>query len=194
LLISRLLPGIPSNMDVINTQVCPNREFTYSLASMPGNATSLLWTVPSLGTMVSGQGTRSITVSYPTGVVDGVVTVKALSNCGVSNIRTLIIKLAPCPSGLVATNTKGFIKNVRYSMDLKVFPNPTISSFSLHVYDNVSSSVINVRVLDVQGRLMKNISINPNETILLGSDFKPGVYMLEVKQGEEKKVVRVVKY
>ena len=79
-------------------------------------------------------------------------------------------------------------------MDLKVFPNPTISSFSLQVYDNVSSSVINVRVLDVQGRLMKNISINPNETILLGSDFKPGVYMLEVKQGEEKKVVRVVKY
>ena len=194
LLISRLLPGIPSNIDVINTQVCPNREFTYSLASMPGNATSLLWTVPSLGTMVSGQGTRSITVSYPTGVVDGVVTVKAVSNCGVSNIRTLIIKLAPCPSGLVATNTKRFKKNVRSSMDLKVFPNPTISSFSLQVYDNVSSSVINVRVLDVQGRLMKNISINPNETILLGSDFKPGVYMLEVKQGEEKKVVRVVKY
>ena len=77
---------------------------------------------------------------------------------------------------------------------MKVFPNPTTSAFSLKVTDNVSLSVINVRVLDVQGRLIKMIKINPNETISLGSDFKPGVYMLEVLQGTEKKVVRVVKY
>jgi hypothetical protein len=41
---------------------------------------------------------------------------------------------------------------------------------------------------------MKVIQINPNENISLGAELKPGVYMLEVLQGEEKKVMRVVKY
>ncbi len=192
--IGRLSPGTPSNMDVINTQVCPNREYTYSLASIPGNATSLLWTVPSVGTLVSGQGTRSITVSYPIGVVDGFVTVKALSNCNSSGIRSLIIKLAPCPATPFPEYTKGLMNTTPSSIDVKVFPNPTASSFKLQVIDNVSMSRINIKVLDVQGRLIKTLRLNPNETVTLGSDFKPGVYMLEVNQGGVKKVVRVVKY
>jgi hypothetical protein len=41
---------------------------------------------------------------------------------------------------------------------------------------------------------MKTLMIHPNENTSLGADLKPGVYMLEVLKGEEKKVVRVVKY
>jgi hypothetical protein len=191
--LSRLTPSTPGNIDVINTATCPNREYTYSLASIPGNATSLLWTVPASGTLVSGQGTRSITVSYPNTVVEGTVTVKAVSNCGTSGIRSLIVKLAPCPANPANTYTKGVINNAPSSMEVTVFPNPTTSLFNVKV---TTSSVENTkaRLLDVQGRLIKTISINPNETITLGSDLKSGVYMLEVLQGEVRKVVRVVKY
>jgi hypothetical protein len=191
--INRLLPGAIGNIDIINTQVCPNREFSYSLASIPGNATSLLWTVPAGGTLVSGQGTRSITVSYFDGVVNGTVTVKAVSNCGTSGIRSLIVKLAPCSANPGNTYTKGVINNTPSSMEVTVFPNPTTSLFNVKV---TTSSVekAKARLLDVQGRLIKTISINPNETITLGTDLKSGVYMLEVLQGEERKMVRVVKY
>jgi hypothetical protein len=192
--ISRLLPGAPGNIDVINTQACPNRVYTYSLAAIPGNATSLLWTVPTGATIVNGQGTRSITVSYLNTVVNGTITVKAISNCGASGIKSTTVKLASCPATPGNTYTKGVTTNTSSSMEVKVFPNPTTSSFNLQVINNVSVTAINARVLDVQGRLIKTIKINPNETITLESEFKPGVYMMEVHQGEEKKVVRVVKY
>jgi hypothetical protein len=192
--LSRLTPSTPGYIDVINTATCPNREYTYSLASIPGNATSLLWTVPTGATIVNGQGTSTITVSYPNGVVDGNVTVKAVSNCGASGVRSLIIKLASCPANPISQNTKGVISTMPTAMEVKVFPNPTNSSFNLQVTVDVSRSAIQARVFDLQGRLMKTIMIHPNENISLGADLKPGVYMLEVLQGEEKKVVRVVKY
>jgi len=192
--ITRLLPGTPGNIDVINTQPCPNREYSYSLAAIPGNTTSLLWTIPSGGTLVSGQGTRSITVSYSDGVVDGAVTVKSVSNCGASSIRSLIVKLAPCSASPSPQYTKGIIATMPTALDVKVFPNPTTSSFDLRVTDGGSKSAIQARVFDLQGRMMKTIQLNPNENISLGAEFKPGVYMLEVLKGTEKKVLRLVKY
>ncbi|MEI2748106.1 MAG: hypothetical protein V9E88_05040 [Ferruginibacter sp.] len=71
LTVTRQTPGTPGGIDVINTQVCPNRQYTYTLAAMPSNATSILWTVPVGATLVSGQGTTSITVSYPATAVNG---------------------------------------------------------------------------------------------------------------------------
>ena len=192
--IDRLSPMTPGNIDVINTQLCPSREFTYSLATMPGNATSAFWTVPAGATIVNGQGTRSITVSYANSVVDGYVTVKGISNCATSATRFLIIKLPSCPANPSPEYTKGVMSTTPTAMEVKVFPNPTTSSFHLQVTTSGSKSVIQARVMDLQGRLMKVMQINPNENISLGAEFKSGVYMLEVLNGTEKKVVRVVKY
>jgi hypothetical protein len=168
--------------------------YTYSIASLPGNATSTEWTVPTGGTIVGGQGTISITVSYIAGVVDGMVSVRGLNNCGTSSYKTSIVKLAPCPAGPTAPMTKGLSVFMSNPMEVKIFPNPTTSSFNVQVIDNVSSDEITARLSDVQGRLMKTVRLNANETITLGSDFKSGVYMLEVIKGEERKMVRVVKY
>jgi hypothetical protein len=194
LTVSRLLPVTPGNIDVINTQSCPNRVYTYSIASLPANATSLLWTIPDGATLVSGQGSRSITVSYPSGVVDGYVTVKSVANCAFSSARNTQVRMAPCPVDPSPGFTKGIMTTTPSTMDVKVFPNPTTSAFNLQVTAGGSNSVIQARVLDLQGRLMKTITIHSNENIFLGAELKPGVYMLEVLQGEEKKVVRVVKY
>jgi hypothetical protein len=133
-------------------------------------------------------------VSYASGVVDGQVSVRGINNCGASSYKNSIVKLAPCPAGPTAPTTKGLPIVVSNPMEVKVFPNPTTSSFNLQVTADVSRSAIQARVFDLQGRLMKTLMIHPNENISLGADLKPGVYMLEVLQGEEKKVLRVVKY
>jgi hypothetical protein len=191
--VSRLLPATPGNIDVINTSLCPNREFTYSVAVMPSNTVSLEWTVPNGGQIVSGQGTRSITVSYSSGVIDGKVSVRGISNCGVSSYKNSIVKLAPCPLGPSTIYTKANTDNVPSKLEVKVFPNPTTTTFNVQVITSDSKEV-NVRVLDVQGRFIKSIIIAPYQTATIGSEFKAGVYMLEVKQGEVVKTVRVVKY
>jgi hypothetical protein len=76
---------------------------------------------------------------------------------------------------------------------VKVFPNPTTTTFNVQVI-TADSKEINVRVLDVQGRFIKSIVIAPYQTSTIGSELKAGVYLLELKQGEVVKTVRVVKY
>ena len=191
--LSRLSPSTPGNIDVINTDVCPNRVYTYSVASIPSNATSMLWTVPASGTIVSGQGTRSISVSYPATVIDGYVTTKAVSNCGVSGMRTVAVRLAPCAATPTPQYTKGTINTTPSAMEAKVFPNPTSSSFNLQVTD-AGSKEMKVNILDLQGKVIKSFIATTFQTNNIGSDLKPGVYIVEVLSGEEKKVIRVVKY
>ena len=193
LTISRLVPATPGNIDVVNIALCPNRVYTYSVSAMPGNATSLEWSVPTGGTIESGQGTRSITVSYTSGVIDGRVSVRSINNCGASSYKYSIVKLAPCASGPSTIFTKAETGNTPSNLDVKVFPNPTTTTFNLQVI-TADSKEINVSVLDVQGRFIKSIVIAPYQTSTIGSELKAGVYMLEVKQGEVVKTVRVVKY
>ena len=195
LTLSRLLPARPDAVDVINVSTCPNRVYTYSIASIPANATSIAWTVPAGGTITSGQGTNSISVTYTTGLINGNLTATALSNCGSSSERILAIKLAPCPSSgktiPITEKANGAIQN---NMEVKVFPNPSTVSFNLLVQNSASTSNVKVRVLDLQGRSIKSMSVTPNQTITLGAEFKAGVYMLEVRDGDAVKVTRIVKY
>jgi len=193
LVISRLSPATPGNIDVVNISSCPNRTYTYSISSMPGNSTSTEWTVPVGGTIINGQGTTSITVVYNSGVIDGNVFVRGINNCGVSSYKYTIVKLAPCPSIPGSNLNKGVNANEPSVMDVKVFPNPTTSMFNLQV-KTVETKQVSIKILDVQGRLIKTMQINPNEKITLGAELKSGVYMLEVNDGSNRKVVRVVKY
>jgi hypothetical protein len=193
LTVSRLVPSTPGNIDVINTTTCPSREYTYSVSNLPSNATSMLWTVPASGTIISGQGTRSITVTYPVTVIDGYVTVKSVSNCGTSSTRALIIKLAPCPAIPAPQYTKGLMSTTPSAIEVKVFPNPTTSTFNLQATDGVSKE-IKVNIMDLQGRIIKTFMTTTNQTSNFGSELKAGVYMVEVLNSVEKKVLRVVKY
>ena len=78
-------------------------------------------------------------------------------------------------------------------MEVKVFPNPTTSNFNLQVITADNEEVV-VRILDVQSRFIKSFKVAPYQTIIVGAELKSGSYLVEVRQGEEKKVVRVVKY
>ena len=130
---------------------------------------------------------------YNSGVIDGKVFVRGINNCGVSSYKYTVVRLAACPSIPGSNLTKGVNANEPSVMDVKVFPNPTTSMFNLQV-TTVEAKQVSVKVLDVQGRLIKTMQINPNEKITLGSELKSGVYMLEVNDGSNRKVVRVVKY
>ena len=192
--ISTLAPSYPNRIDVINLASCPSRRYSYTISSMPSNAVSLLWTVPAGGTLVSGQGTTSIVVDYTSGVITGSVSVAAVANCGASLPRTSEVKLATCPSGLTAPMA---LKNYKLpgneNMEVAVYPNPTTTAFNMQVI-TAAKYEIQVKITDVQGRLIRSFVVAPNQTIAFGNDLKAGVYMVEVREGEKIKTVRVVKY
>ncbi|MBS1741845.1 MAG: T9SS type A sorting domain-containing protein [Bacteroidetes bacterium] len=194
--LTKLNPGTPGIIDVINTQTCPSREYTYTVASMPSNATSLVWTVPAGAMLVSGQGTVSITVSYPSTVINGSVTAQAINNCGNSTIRSITVKLAACPQDrMIAgrTTAAASVEEVKQALEVNVYPNPAVNNFKLQV-SSAAKEAINVRIMDLQGRELKRLTIAANQTIQLGSDLKAGTYIIEVKQGKAVKLTKLVKF
>ncbi|HNP54502.1 MAG TPA: T9SS type A sorting domain-containing protein, partial [Ferruginibacter sp.] len=192
--ISTLSPATPGVIDVINTAPCPDRTYSYSVAAMPSNATSLNWNIPAAGTIVSGQGTTSISVSYPATAVAGTVSVVAVNNCGSSVTRSVEVRLPACPafSGLQNAPAKGNSVLSANSLQVAVYPNPSEVTFNVTV-NTVGSDRITVKISDVQGRVLQQLQLMPNALKQLGADLKPGTYFLEITQGNNRQVQKLIK-
>ncbi|MEO6669792.1 MAG: T9SS type A sorting domain-containing protein, partial [Ferruginibacter sp.] len=196
--INKLLPARPGVIDVIQTQPCPNRVYTYTISTTPASSTSVQWTVPAGATLVSGQGTTSITVSYPGTSFNSSVTAQSFNNCGSSTIRSTPVSLPTCVDDkLSPTYTKAgstiIAAPVAEAMKVNVYPNPTVADFKLQVV-TADKQTINVRILDAQGRSFKTFELMPYQTINVGAELKAGTYMMEVRQGNEVKVTKLLKF
>lgn len=199
LAISKLVPGAPGTITAVSTSPCPGRQFTYTIPAMPSNAISVVWSVPAQGTIQSGQGTTSITVSYTSGAVTGTVTATGSNNCANGTTRSLNVNLAACIGGKeapvagrgnVLTNTASVVAD---KLQVNVSPNPTVTDFKLQVL-TPATGIIHVRILDMQGRSLKNITVQPYQSVTIGSDLKAGSYLVEVTQGKEKTTQKLLKF
>lgn len=187
------MPSTPSGIDVQATQdECPNRVYKYSLTAMPAQATSVEWTVPAGGTITSGQGTVTITVSYADMSIVGNVTAVANNGCGNSAVRSIKVKLPEC-SFAERNVPAGTISGVETEvLEAGIFPNPSANEFRMKV-KGAAKEKMTIRVYDVTGRAYDNITANPGETISFGNRLKPGTYMVEVISGTQRTVTRIVK-
>jgi hypothetical protein len=93
-------PSTPGTITGTASGVCNASGVRYSIAAVSG-ATSYVWTVPAGASIVTGQGTNSITVNY--GLSLGVnnscgsssVCVKAVNTCGSSDANCLSVSNLP---------------------------------------------------------------------------------------------------
>lgn len=193
--VSKLNPSAPSVIDVIQVSACPDRVYTYSLATMPLNSTSVAWTVPTGATIVSGQGTSSIMVSYPGTAVSGSVTAQSVNNCGSSSIRITEIKLPVCAGGPPPPFAKNAqtLTTATEKMSVKLFPNPSVADFRLQVV-TAGKEKISVRILDLQGRVLKQFTVIPFQSIYFGNDLKAGSYLMEIRQGNFVELTKLLKF
>jgi len=76
---------------------------------------------------------------------------------------------------------------------VKVLSNPTRNYFELQLSGNAGNG-IQLRVYDLQGRLVETKALlQSNQTIRVGSLYNPGVYLLQIAQGQEIQTLRLVK-
>jgi hypothetical protein len=118
--VSLNLPAAPASITGQATGLCGAVNVNYSTSGV-STATSYTWTVPAGVTLVSGQGTTSITVSYPSSFTTGSISVQGINACGTGSIRSLSVQGTPyiaspitgsmtvCPS---ATNVQYDIQTV----------------------------------------------------------------------------------
>ena len=77
-------------------------------------------------------------------------------------------------------------------LDASIFPNPSTSSFRLKVNSTAKES-IQVNIYDVTGRKRQSLKLSSGEVTTFGDNLKSGTYMVEVIQGKERKVSKIVK-
>jgi hypothetical protein len=155
---------------------------TYSVNALPG-ATNYTWSVSStLATIVSGQGTRTITLQTQSGFTDATLTVIA-SNCvGTGSRATIYLR------------TRQLVRMVEEASDiaLKVFPNPNTGVFNVLTPALEQDAVLEVYSMD--GRQVGSWVI-PAHTTQQQIDLDnaaPGIYQLRYSYGIEAKCVKVV--
>lgn len=76
--------------------------------------------------------------------------------------------------------------------EIKVYPNPSSYEFAL-LAESGSMLQVHVRVMDVSGKVISAISGNPGQLLYFGQKLKPGLYIVEVMQGNRREIVKVIK-
>ena len=98
--LSTEFPNTPGNMTGVSSGVC-GQTIAYSVPAVSG-VSSYTWTAPAGASVASGQGTNSVTITYPKRFTTGQLCVAASNGCGVSPLRCVNIKGVPADFGLIS--------------------------------------------------------------------------------------------
>lgn len=78
-------------------------------------------------------------------------------------------------------------------LTVTALPNPSSKDFALRTQSN-SSKILQLRVLDVFGRVVETRNgIDPNTTFRIGTNYRPGLYLVEVIQGTERQMLKLIR-
>ncbi|MEO8770891.1 MAG: T9SS type A sorting domain-containing protein [Ferruginibacter sp.] len=191
------LPGISGAITQTDVSPCPGRQYTYSIPSIPSHATAVYWYLPTGDTILTSE--TFITVTYPDNAVTGFVSVQARNGCGYGSIRKLAINLPACGNGFTRNSEAPAFSKINTAtpaadmLEVKIAPNPTVSDFKLQVITSAAEK-ITVSIFEIQGRLIKQISVTANQLNSIGSDLNAGTYILEVRQGKNVKTTKLIKF
>lgn len=86
-----------------------------------------------------------------------------------------------------------YITEANGTFSIKLFPNPTQSSFNLLV-NSLDKTDVQVKVFNSTGQLVKSIKGIAGQTTSFGNELKSGMYFIEVVQGVNKRTVKLIKF
>ncbi|MDN3654294.1 HYR domain-containing protein [Ferruginibacter paludis] len=79
-----------------------------------------------------------------------------------------------------------------HHFDCKILPNPSSHYFTIEVSSN-SAEKVEAVLLDLNGRRISKLNTVKNSTLRFGEDLRPGVYMVQITQGDQQKIMKVIK-
>ncbi|HLO81780.1 MAG TPA: T9SS type A sorting domain-containing protein [Chitinophagaceae bacterium] len=126
-------------------------------------------------------------VTKPTEIACGGICV-ANTKCTATSIATgtigqgvVLDEINQRPTAQVATE-----------LNARIYPNPSTNVFNL-TFTGGTKEKLDVTVMDVSGRTVKVYKVDPIGTFRFGDGLRPGVYMIQVKQGTSNRVFKVIK-
>ncbi|MFZ4400320.1 MAG: T9SS type A sorting domain-containing protein [Bacteroidales bacterium] len=149
------------------------------------NATTYTWNYSGTGATIINNGT-SITVSFASSALSGILTVKGTNTCG---------------SGTISTNHPIFVKQcvgindpLNTTLNYQIYPNPTSGIITININDINTS--LDLQIINLQGKIihtekLSNIKSTYNQDINL-SEYPKGVYFVKLINKNFTKVEKIV--
>jgi hypothetical protein len=98
-----------------------------------------------------------------------------------------------CPRTITATTGEVDKTAVINPFDVKAFPNPSGDEFNVYL-EGANNEKVSLTVYDALGREIRKFEKESgNIPIHFGRDLKGGIYILEVKQGSNRKTIKLIK-
>ncbi|MCX6273826.1 MAG: T9SS type A sorting domain-containing protein [Bacteroidetes bacterium] len=171
-------PSAPSSITGTATP-CANQTYAYSATAVSG-ATSYTWTVPTGATVVTGQGTVSVTIHF--GTSSGSVKVKALNSCGTGSNRSKTVTIS-CREGI----------DFNTSLAVVAYPNPSQTAFTFEI-NNSENSTYDLTITDLTGRVIETHNrLRSDEAYSCGENLATGLYIAIINTSTEQKIIRLIK-
>lgn len=96
------------------------------------------------------------------------------------------------PGNIAAPVTKAVETEQSFTFKVTVRPNPSSAGFTLDIAGKTEEPVTIV-IRDTYGRLTNRLTAPANQSVFVGGDWKPGVYIAEMVQGGKRQLLRLVK-
>jgi hypothetical protein len=185
-----------------NSSAGPAMNNTSSYIVSPTSATSYFFNVKDVYGCTATKVVKTIEVAdVRCGTKGDKVTVcqvikgKATTSCVFSkDVASLLAggaTLGSCPVGSIVSSN--YQENATGNLVIKALPNPSSQQFILSLQSG-NSLPVSITVTDAIGRLLeKREGINANGFTTLGSSYRPGIYFLEVNQGNTRKTLKLIK-
>jgi trimeric autotransporter adhesin len=181
-------PATPTALSVVNN-VCALTTADYSINPVVG-ATSYTWTVTSGMTIVSGQGTTAITVSFIPAFTSGEIRVTANNTCGASPSLRIPVSGCLAPSQMIDNETMEELplSEIPVEVDVveqvfkaEVFPNPSNGMFSIVINSIEEHPLLHIELYNAIGANVSNVLVqNQSFTQVDISHLADGVYLMRI--------------
>ena len=104
------------------------------------------------------------------------------------------IVLGPNCAPPIATTTRNTVVKTSVSnrFTVQAYPNPTANEFTL-ILTGYNPEKVSIVVTDIMGRKVYQAATSNKQQIRFGNNLQPGIYIVQVTQGEQKQSIKVIK-
>jgi hypothetical protein len=98
------------------------------------------------------------------------------------------------PTTMARTSDVHEVARISDKLAISAYPNPTENQFTLKIESDNLKDKISLRVFDMAGRTVQTFTnLVAGQTLKVGSNYKVGVYFIDMMQGDKHKQIKLVK-
>ena len=175
----------PSKPDIINSLgpcVTKNTGIVFSVTNNPNSTYN--WTVTG-GIITIGQGSNNVLVDFNSGITNATISVVETNAFGCASAKSTL--------NLVIDICTGFDENSLISSDMKIYPNPFESNFTINL-EKYNSLIDRIELCNLEGKIMETKQGSEIVSDMqLGNDVQSGQYFVRIITANKVLIKSVIK-